>query len=259
MDSDNNFQSDDEFDEMVVDALLGVAVCVSTNYHTNYIVKEPCRNSNYTGHQFEMEVLAGHHKRCHELFRMEKHVFLRLCQELKRKDLLKDSREISVEEQMAIFLMTIGHNERNRMLQEQFQHSGETISRHFNTVLKALVTFSISIIVPPSFDDIPIHMRNNPKYWSHFKGCTGAIDGTHIDAVIPVDQQLAYRGREGDCTQNVMAACSFDMKFTFVWVGWEGSAHDSRILNEALGKYYVVDAGYANMLGYLAPYKGLFV
>ncbi|XP_059650323.1 uncharacterized protein LOC132296099 [Cornus florida] len=98
--------------------------------------------------------------------------------------------------------------------------------------------------------------------------CIGAIDGTHIDAVIPVDQQLAYRGRKGDCTQNVIAACSFDMKFTFVWAGWEGSAHDSRILNEALGrpnlnfpkppsgKYYVVDAGYANMPGYLAPYKG---
>jgi hypothetical protein len=35
-------------------------------------------------------------------------------------------------------------------------------------------------------------------------------------------------------TQNVMAACSFDMQFTFVWAGWEGSAHDTRIFLEAI-------------------------
>jgi len=35
--------------------------------------------------------------------------------------------------------------------------------------------------------------------------------------------------------QNIMAACSFDMQFTFVWAGWEGSAHDTRIFHEAIG------------------------
>jgi hypothetical protein len=32
-----------------------------------------------------------------------------------------------------------------------------------------------------------------------------------------------------------MAACSFDMQFTFVWAGWEGSAHDTRIFYKAIG------------------------
>lgn len=31
-----------------------------------------------------------------------------------------------------------------------------------------------------------------------------------------------------------MAACSFNMQFTFVWAGWEGSAHDARIFIEAI-------------------------
>ena len=35
-------------------------------------------------------------------------------------------------------------------------------------------------------------------------------------------------------TQNVMVACSFDMQFTFVWAGWEGSAHDTLIFLEAI-------------------------
>ena len=31
-----------------------------------------------------------------------------------------------------------------------------------------------------------------------------------------------------------MAVCDFNMCFTFVLAGWEGTAHDTRIFNEAL-------------------------
>jgi hypothetical protein len=75
--------------------------------------------------------------------------------------------------------------------------------------------------------------------------------------------------RYGYCSQNVMAVCNFDMRFTFVVVGWPGSAHDTRIWSDIVfnkyknnfphppdGKYYLVDSGYPNRKGYLAPYKG---
>ncbi|TXG53918.1 hypothetical protein EZV62_019174 [Acer yangbiense] len=64
-----------------------------------------------------------------------------------------------------------------------------------------------------------------------------------------------------------MAACDFNMCFTFAWVGWEVAAHDTRIFLEALrreilhfphpprGKYYLVDAGYPQMKSYLGLYK----
>ncbi|KAL6636963.1 hypothetical protein ACP70R_024535 [Stipagrostis hirtigluma subsp. patula] len=51
-------------------------------------------------------------------------------------------------------------------------------------------------------------------------------------------------------------------------IGWPGSAHDSRVFNDTLsrysdefphppeGKYYLVDSGYPNKKGFLAPYKG---
>ena len=39
---------------------------------------------------------------------------------------------------------------------------------------------------------------------------------------------------KGIPTQNLMAACDFDMLFTFVWSGWEGTTHDTRIFFEAL-------------------------
>jgi hypothetical protein len=37
--------------------------------------------------------------------------------------------------------------------------------------------------------------------------------------------------------QNVLAICDFDMRFTFVLVGWPGSVHDMRVFNDALCKY----------------------
>ena len=31
-----------------------------------------------------------------------------------------------------------------------------------------------------------------------------------------------------------MAACDWDMRFTFAWADWEGRAHDARIFHAAL-------------------------
>ncbi|KAF7124031.1 hypothetical protein RHSIM_Rhsim12G0122900 [Rhododendron simsii] len=109
-------------------------------------------------------------------------------------------------------------------------------------------------------------VNNICKFASH--DCIGVIDGTHIDAKVPAREQIPYRGRHKTTSQNVMAACSFDMRFTYVLSGWEGTANDSRVLCECannpamefpmapLGKYYVVDSGYQNMPGFLMPYKG---
>ena len=36
--------------------------------------------------------------------------------------------------------------------------------------------------------------------------------------------------------QNVLAAISFDLKFAYVLVGWEGIAHDSCVLNDAFAR-----------------------
>ncbi|XP_029128648.1 uncharacterized protein LOC114916346 [Cajanus cajan] len=64
-----------------------------------------------------------------------------------------------------------------------------------------------------------------------------------------------------------MAVCDWNMCFTFVLAGWEGTAHDARIFDHALttanlnfphppqGKYYLVDAGYPTPVGYLGPYR----
>ena len=46
--------------------------------------------------------------------------------------------------------------------------------------------------------------------------------------------QQAFRGRKSNPTQNVMAVVDYDLKFTYVLAGWEGSAHDALILADAI-------------------------
>jgi hypothetical protein len=125
----------------------------------------------------------------------------------------------------------------------------------------------------------------------------GAIDGTHVLARVPRSMQQPFRDRHKHPTQNVMAAVNFNLKFTYVLVGWEGSAHDAHVLDDAIerddgfivpkgitcctslyivvhsietylhyrlcfdpfvGKFYLVDAGYACRNGFLPPYRGVW-
>ena len=106
---------------------------------------------------------------CLELFRMEKHVFLRLCAVLREKRFLEDSRYVCVEEQVAIFLVTIGQNHKNRILQDRFQHSGETIHHHFHAVLVAMIHLSMDIIKPPSYSQTPKEILHNSRFYPYLK------------------------------------------------------------------------------------------
>ena len=64
--------------------------------------------------------------------------------------------------------------------------------------------------------------------------CIGALDGTHVRVKVSSKDAPRCRGRKGYPTQNVLDACSFDLKFTYVLPGCEGTASDSRIIKNAL-------------------------
>ncbi|CAN6454412.1 unnamed protein product [Victoria cruziana] len=197
---------------------------------------------------------------------MDQYTYMTLCNILRGRHLLIDARDITVEEQVAIYLQTLGHNRRNRACQNTFQHSGQTISKYFNKVMKAICRLGKEYIKWPN-DDILLKIRGKPRYYPYFKDCLGAIDGTHIPAWVPISTQGRFRNRKGIISQNVFVVVGLDTRFHYVMAGWEGSASDSRVLYSALddptdpfiiprGKYYPVDGGYPNIIGLLTPYRG---
>ncbi|XP_016206692.1 protein ALP1-like [Arachis ipaensis] len=205
--------------------------------------------------------------KCRDVIRMSPEAFQLLCQKLRGTGRVKDSTRSTVEEQVAKFLHIIGHNVKTRTMSFFFHRSGETISRHFHNVLHAILSLEEDFFKQLSSEDVPYEIFHNSRFYPFFKDCIGAIDGTHSRVKVPRMEAPRFRGKKDHPTQNVLAACGFDMKFTYVLSGWEGTASDSRILKDALsreyplripeGKFYLGDAGFMLKPGVLTPYRGV--
>jgi hypothetical protein len=128
----------------------------------------PIHDSILTGEQYVSEVLKGHELICKREFRMEKAIFHKLVDWLREWNLLQDTRGVAVEEQVAIFIYHVSKNASNRDLQWRFQRSGETISRHFGTVLRAMVRLTGRLIQLPTVN-ILLKISNNSKFMPYFK------------------------------------------------------------------------------------------
>jgi len=108
----------------------------------------------------------------------------------------------------------------------------------------------------------PYEIQESPKFYPFFEGALGAVDGTHIHCTSSAADRDASRNRKGVPTQNCLAACTFDLHFTYFLSGWEGSTHDSTLYYDARrvdfyipsGRYYLADAGFASSDSLLVPY-----
>lgn len=117
----------------------------------------------------------------------------------------------------------------------------------------------------PSVDaPVPHHIYNNPRFYPFFERALGAMDGTHIDATASAEDVQSLRNRKGGVTQNVLACCDFELKFTYVLSGIEGAAADAWVYNFARqvdfrvpeGRFYLGDAGFGTCDSVLVPYRG---
>jgi hypothetical protein len=119
--------------------------------------------------------------------------------------------------------------------------------------------------LPPVGAPTPPKIRNNPKFYPFFKDALSAIDGTHINCNAMAEMRQAARDRKGSITQNCLAICRFDMKFYYIFSGWDGSAADSTMFYDAritdlhipAGKYYLADAGFPICDALLIPKRGV--
>jgi hypothetical protein len=119
--------------------------------------------------------------------------------------------------------------------------------------------------LPPEDAPIPPEILDNAKFYPFFKDALGTINGTHINCCATAAMWQAARDRKGDVTQNCLAICSFDMKFYYIFSGWEGSVVNSTMFYNACvtdlcvppGRYYLVDAGFPVCKALIIPKQGV--
>jgi hypothetical protein len=185
-----------------------------------------------------VEIQLADRDKCYETFRMRMSVFHLLHETLVSHYGLKSTRELCSKEALAMFLWTLSAPQSNRTIKNMFSHSTGTVSRKFNDVLDGVTLLVAHVIKPKDPQFRTMHPRlQEARFWPHFKDCIGSIDGSHIVVTVPLSEQPKYIGRHSYASQNIMVVCDFDMRFTFIVVGWPGSAHDTRILNDTLVIY----------------------
>ncbi|KAA0055945.1 putative nuclease HARBI1 [Cucumis melo var. makuwa] len=132
---------------------------------------------------------------------------------------------------VVMFLYVLAHDMNNRVIQRKFVRSGETVSRHFSLMLLAVVRLH---------DEL-------------------------IKKLVPVTNHLHKSTMEvfrGTCSRSHLV---YNTKGDFVYNSFRRVAN-SCILRDALaqpnelqvpkGYYYLYDAGYPNVKGFLIPYRG---
>ncbi|XP_047976969.1 uncharacterized protein LOC125218265 isoform X2 [Salvia hispanica] len=202
-------------------------------------------------------------KSCVDNLRMDRNTFGRLCRILRDSVGLIDQKFVTVEEQVAMFLCVLSHHKKSRIVGYNFIRSSQTVSKYIHIVLRGILSLHSLFLVKPT----PIDDACTDRRWKWFKGCIGALHGTYINVRVPIADAPRYRNRKGHITTNTLAACDPELRFTYLLPRWEGSAGDSRILQDAVsrplglkvpkGCYYLCDNAYANAEGFVTQYKGV--
>lgn len=244
---------EDDIVVVVLLLLLGT-IAILAKQNTRYHVNRKKYHESVIAHDN-----PSHIKEC---FRMDFESFQSLLLILVCKGKLSSGRSVSAGEKLHILIHILkGHTVASTA--ELFQRSKSTIDASLHEVLNCFERLESSFFIAPSVDKIPQEIYSNSKYYPYFKDCIGALDGTHIPAKIEGDS-TRWRDRKGNLSQNVLAVCNFDLTVSYCLAGWEGSAHDAKVLADAWRKglfqkrhkYYLADAGYGLSVSVLTPYRG---
>ncbi|XP_020249197.1 uncharacterized protein LOC109826581 [Asparagus officinalis] len=256
-----------EDDDIIMVVVSFIVAAIGAWYYTKHMVKESSRTHEEEDERTYLRKswirnLICNANNCVEQLRMNPQAFKRLCDVLCTRGGLVASRNVTIEEIVAMFLHILAHNVKNRTSKTDFYRSNETISRQFHKVLQAVMKIG-SLYIKQEYTN---PNERDIEKWKWFEDAIGALDGTHIQLTIPLEDQSRYRNRKGENSTNVLGVCDANLRFSYVLPGWEGSTSDSRVLRDALrrpnglklpsNKYFLVDAGYTNGPGFLAPYRG---
>jgi hypothetical protein len=225
---------DDDDDEVTV---LMTGTYMYATHLEKYCNRGPCRVPPLSGLEWVQRKLANANS-CYNMFRMTPDMFFRLHSLLTDRYGLKSNPKTTSIEALGMFLWMVGAAQSVRQAEDRFERSLATVHNLFHRVLKCVIKLGDDIIAPrdPLFRTMHDRLQNR-RFFPFFNGCIGAIDGTHVPMVVPSDKFIQHLCRKGKTTQNVLAACDFDMVFTFVLAGWPGSVHDMRVFDDALTTY----------------------
>ena len=102
---------------------------------------------------------------CKSELRVNRQTFNIICEMLKEIGGLTRTKNMSLDEIVAMFLYTLAHHKKNRSIAHFFIRSGETVSRQFNLCLRAILKLHDHLLYKPK----PILEECEEERWKPFK------------------------------------------------------------------------------------------
>jgi hypothetical protein len=127
-------------------------------------------------------------------------------------------------------------------------------SRYFHHVLILLSSplfYDTYVQLPDENYPAPNKISSNSKLSPYFDNTQGATDGTQISCLPSSEEWENSHNCKGGITQNILACCSFDLRFQYFLSSADG-ASDLRV---PLGRYHLADAGFAACDSLIIPYR----
>jgi hypothetical protein len=122
----------------VIVITIGVAI-IEHERNRIYIPREPRTNAIAQREFYIDSILNRGDRHCVEQIRMKHVVLYRLCDVLTSHDLLRITQNVSIREQVIVFLQIVGQNQRFRFISGIYYRSVETIHRYFRIILKTIL------------------------------------------------------------------------------------------------------------------------
>jgi hypothetical protein len=117
----------------------GVYTIIEQERNRIYIPREPHINAIAQQEFYIDSILNRGDRHCVEQIRMKPVVLYRFCDVLTFRDLLRSTQNVSIREQVIVFLQIVGQNQRFHFISGVYYRSVETIHRYFIIVLKAVL------------------------------------------------------------------------------------------------------------------------
>lgn len=160
-------------------AIMGAAACViavgqllldDIRRRIVQLSREPCNDRVHEREVYINGIIYGADYHCVNQIRMRPVAFFKLCKILGESHFLRETINMSIKEQVLIFLYVIGHNVRFRVVGKRLHRSIETVHRCFRVVLQAVLRLYKLVVRQPG-DSTPPQIRNSMQFYPYFKVC----------------------------------------------------------------------------------------
>ncbi|KAK5648231.1 hypothetical protein RI129_003123 [Pyrocoelia pectoralis] len=170
------------------------------------------------------------------MFRMSHATFEQLlkkvCLKVEKKYAHGGHLPVPQEKCLLITLWYLGKAETFVSIGDKFNVSESTVLHVTESYVATVASLATDYIKWPNAAECTV-IEQQFKGIAEYPGVIGAIDGCHIPCKVPEKHQLSYLNRKHSHSILLQGICDANCIFTNIFVGFPGSAHDSRVFQNS--------------------------